>query len=388
MRILMVGWEYPPKNSGGLGVACRGIVEHLVDAGQDILLVLPKEMAVETGMAMFPTPRGRYYPVVFVRSGLTPYSRPGDETGNGKGLIENVNIFAQDVVKAVKNEKFDLVHVHDWLTVPAGIALRRMFGKPLIMHVHSTEFDRTGGGEPNGDVELIEQAGFNEADIVVAVSGYTGNLLMARYGVVPEKLRVVHNGIDMDEGTEGETDFLGNVPVIIFVGRLTVQKGPEFFIGLAEKVLLVRPEAIFIIVGDGDMYRKMIEHAAFRELTGSVLFTGFLRGMNKSKIFGRADVFVMPSVSEPFGLVALEAAVAGVPVIISKTSGVAEVLPSAIQVDYWDTDLTAQYVLDLISDKEKSEVVGDSLKMEAGLVSWDKAALELQTIYHQLVQHA
>ena len=379
----MIGWEYPPKNSGGLGVACQGIVEHLSDAGQEVLLVLPSG-ETEKQIKMLRTRLGKFYPVLFLPSNIRAYpeSLPEKYAGN---LIEDVYLFARDVEEAVRDEAIDLVHVHDWLTVPAGIAVRNHFKKPLIMHVHSTEFDRTAGGEPNYAVSQIEQMGFHEADLLVAVSGYTKKLLVDEYHVPQEKIEVVYNGVEKNSmGGQQEADFLGTAPVVLFVGRLTIQKGADNFIRLAKKVLEFRPDAVFVIAGDGDMYRYLVEYSAFIEVTGSVLFSGFLRDLDINKLYQRAQVLVMPSVSEPFGLVALEAASWGVPVIVSKTSGVAEVLPSAIQVDYWDSDLAAKHVLDLMTETDKKTKIGEALKIEANQLSWDIAAAKLIKIYQKM----
>ena len=379
----MIGWEYPPKNSGGLGVACQGIVEHLSDAGQEVLLVLPSG-ETEKQIKMLRTRLGKFYPVLFLPSNIRAYpeSLPEKYAGN---LIEDVYLFARDVEEAVRGEVFDLVHVHDWLTVPAGIAVSDHFKKPLIMHVHSTEFDRTAGGEPNYAVSQIEQLGFHEADLIVAVSGYTKKLLISEYHVPQEKIKVVYNGVEKNSMSgQQEADFLGTAPVVLFVGRLTIQKGADNFIRLAKKVLESRSDAIFVIAGDGDMYRYLVEYSAFAEVTGSVLFSGFLRDLDINKLYQRAQVLVMPSVSEPFGLVALEAASWGVPVIVSKTSGVAEVLPSAIQVDYWDSGLAAKHVLDLMTETDKKTKIGEALKIEANQLSWDIAAAKLIKIYQKM----
>ncbi len=379
----MIGWEYPPKNSGGLGVACQGIVEHLVDAGQDVLLVLPQAMVPSEKPVFFKTPRGKEYKVIFIESKLNPYPESSADKYQGN-FLDDVYQYASKISHAVEKEKFDLIHIHDWLTVPAGLVLKDIYKKPLVMHVHSTEFDRTAGGDANARVEIIEREGFQKADMLLAVSEYTKKIVVNNYGIKSTKVKVVHNGIEITTSPTTKPDFLGDVPVVLFVGRLTIQKGPEYFIRLAEHVLRVRPETIFVVAGDGDMYQKMIEYTAFRELTGSVLFAGFMRDISKQQLYRRADVFVMPSVSEPFGLVALEAAAEGVPVVISKTSGVAEVLPSAKLVDFWDTDLTASLILEIIRDEKERQRLGEKLKSEVSMVSWETAATKLIQIYQQL----
>jgi len=378
----MIGWEFPPKNSGGLGVACQGIVESLVDAGEEVTLVLPKIMKPDSVTDYFSTPKGNRYRVVFISSKLTPYaSVPGnDYQGN---LVNDVYTYGNMVETALLDSDFHIIHIHDWLTVPAGIALKERFNIPLVMHIHSSEYDRTGGGSENKAVMEIEKKGLEKADKVIAVSGYTGNLIKERYGIRKDKISVVHNGIQSVGGKGEYEEFLGKAPMILFVGRLTIQKGPEFFVRLAERVLKREPEAVFVMVGDGDMYRSLLEYSAFSQLSGSVLFAGFLRGKAKESMFKRADVFVMPSVSEPFGLVALEAARYGVPVIISKTSGVAEVLPSAVTVDFWDTDLMTDAIVDLL-EKRDSNVLGEKLKREVEQLTWVNAVEKIRQIYKEL----
>lgn len=383
----MIGWEFPPKNSGGLGVACKGIVEHLVDTGCAVTLVLPRMSSPNDKYGEddnFETVNGNKYKVIFVSSRITPYASC-DPDNYGGNIIDDVYDYAKKVLNCIDKVDFDVIHIHDWLTVPAGIDIKNKYHKPLVMHVHSTEFDRTAGGCPYAEVSNIETRGFMEADVLVAVSSYTRGLLIDKYGVDREKVKVVHNGIDPLEDKTFSKDFLGNCPVVIFVGRLTIQKGPEYFLRIANQVTMIHPETVFVFAGDGDMYRELIESSALKELTGNVLFAGFLRGSQKDNLYYRADIFVMPSVSEPYGLVALEAAQMGKPVIISKTSGVAESLPSAIAVDYWDTDLTAKYINELIDDKDKSNFLGQNLRKEVESISWDNSVNLLKTIYQELI---
>jgi len=386
----MIGWEYPPKNSGGLGVACKGIVEHLVDSGFVVTLILPKFTSHESPESLvseteFFTTKGKNYKVIYLSSRITPYASC-DLDNYGGNLIDDVYDYAKKVLDCINEVNFDLIHIHDWLTVPVGILLKEKYQKPLVMHVHSTEYDRTAAGAPAADVSEIEKRGFFVADLLVAVSGYTKSLLVEHYSVPENKIRVVHNGIDRIDDNSYLGDFLGGVPVIIFVGRLTIQKGPEYFLRVARLVVDRHPDAIFVFAGDGDLFREVIESSAIKELTGNVLFAGFLRGAQKDNLYHRADIFVMPSVSEPYGLVALEAAQIGRPVIISKTSGVAESLPSAITVDYWDTDLMAKYVNELLDDKERSIFLGQNLKKESELVTWDRSVDQLKNIYQEASQ--
>lgn len=389
-KILMIGWEYPPKNSGGLGVACKGIVEHLVDSGFVVTLILPKFTSHESPESLvseteFFTTKGKKYRVIHVSSRITPYASC-DLDNYGGNLIADVYDYAKKALDCINEVNFDVIHIHDWLTVPAGILVKERYHKPLVMHVHSTEYDRTAAGAPSADVSEIEMKGFFVADLLVAVSGYTKSLLVDLYGVSEGKIRVVHNGIERVGDKPYVGDFLEGVPVIIFVGRLTIQKGPEYFLRVARQVVEKYPDAVFVFAGDGDLYREVVESSAIKELTGNVLFAGFLRGSQKDNLYHRADIFVMPSVSEPYGLVALEAAQMGKPVIISKTSGVAESLPSAITVDYWDTDLMAKYVNELLEDKERSIFLGQNLKKESELVTWDRSVDLLINIYREISQ--
>ena len=384
-RILMIGWEYPPQNTGGLGVACQGIVESLVDLGEEVLLVLPSLASSAEGNTIKKTAKGNRYKVIYIHSPIRPYVGKDGEAYDGD-LIRDVEVFAQKVLSAVRGEEFDLIHVHDWLTVPAGMALKNIVDKPLIMHVHSTEYDRTASGNPNQLVAEVEEAGFEKADTIITVSNYTKQLLTEKFRVPEEKIKVVHNGNDYTPSSgQVSVEFLKNSPVVIFVGRLTVQKGPVFFLELARRVLQKRPETIFVFAGNGDMYQHLLMTSTYQSLSGSVLFAGFLRDAAKDRLYQRADVFVMPSVSEPFGIVALEAAAAGKPVIVSKTSGVAEVLPSAIKMDFWDTELMANCVLSLIGGGDSRRELGERVRTEAEAATWEKAALKIKDEYRQLL---
>ena len=366
-------------------MACQGIVENLVDQGEDVILVLPTLSEEESQKDTRVTSKGGMYKVIYVHSPLRPYLGKDGHDYCGD-LTRDVEIFSKKVMIAAQTESFDLIHVHDWLTVPSGVALKEMTGKPLVMHVHSTEYDRTALGDPNLRVSEFEKLGFEKADLIITVSKYTKKVLIDKFNVPEEKITVVHNGNDYLPSPESVSiQFLKNSPVVLFVGRLTIQKGPEYFLDLAKRVLLVRPETIFIFAGNGDMYQHLLLTSAYHSLSGSVLFAGFLRDAAKDRLYQRADVFVMPSVSEPFGIVALEAAVAGKPVIISKTSGVAEVLPSAIKLDFWDTELMTKSVLSLIEKTDYRRDLGEKMKLEAGAVTWDKTAMKIKDSYHQLL---
>ena len=385
-KILMVGWEFPPHNSGGLGVACQGIVENLVDSGENVTLLLPKVMTkYDVSDTLFTTKKGNKYRVIFINSLIRPYVGKDGLSYNGD-LISDVNSFAKMAVDSVKDIDFDIIHIHDWLTVPTGSALKKKFGKPLVMHVHSTEYDRTGGGSFNEDVSKVETSGFMIANLIITVSKYTKDVLVKEYAVAPNKIMVVHNGVDYSPSEDSSAiDFLKGSPVIIFVGRLTIQKGPEYFLEVARRVIDKRPDAVFVYAGNGDMYHHLLLTSAYRNLSGSVLFAGFLRDRAKDLLYQRADVFMMPSVSEPFGIVALEAAVANTPVIVSKTSGVAEVLPSAIKVDFWDTELMAKKILELLEKTKFRKKLAVKTMDEAGAITWGNTAIKIKEAYYNLL---
>lgn len=385
--ILMLGWEYPPHNSGGLGVACQGMVEALIDQGQKVILALPSPSSPKEGeWVTYKTLKNlRPYKVLMVYSTMRPYTK-NEAVGFEGDLVSQANDYARLIVSALKDTEFDVVHCHDWLTVPAAVALKNAFHKKTIMHVHSTEFDRTGGGEPNLAVAKIEGNGFQESDLILTVSKYTKKLLVEKYHVSEQKVRVVHNGNNYFPNNEKvDIDFLKNSPVILFVGRLTIQKGPEQFLELAKNVINQIPESVFVFAGDGDMYQHLLLTSAYHQLSGHVLFAGFLRDRAKDRLYHRADVFVMPSLSEPFGIVALEAAAFGVPVVVSKTSGVAEVLPSAVAIDFWDIDKMSKVIVEMVSKKMKIGELGERLKKESGQVSWDLAANKLREEYQRLL---
>ena len=315
MKILMFGWELPPHNSGGLGVACLGLANALVERGEEIAFVLPKRL-------------GNYkVPFKIFFAGLPEAGLAYGRTAFAEGLMGEVEQYARFAKKIALENRFDVVHAHDWLTFSAGIAASRASGRPLVAHVHATEVDRTGGlGSVSGEVFQKEKEGFEAASKIIAVSLRTKSILTGFYGINPSKVEVVHNGIDVppgpaetDEGLEALKK--SGYKIVLSVGRITLQKGIDYLVSAAAEVLRARPKVIFVIVGSGDMEGQIMSQVGRLGLSGNFLFPGFLRGRDISGIFGSADLFVMPSVSEPFGLVALEALAHGKPVIVSKQSG-------------------------------------------------------------------
>jgi len=289
--------------------------------------------------------------------------------------MEEVNHFARVGATLTGEYSFDVIHAHDWMTFPAGVAAARKSGKPLVVHVHSTEYDRSGTAV-NDIVLEIERVGLHEADKVVAVSHWTRDILIKKYHVPAEKISVVHNGIRPKEDA-GPFDFPAIAShFVTFLGRVTHQKGPWYFVEAAQKVLQEFPDAHFIIAAAGDLLPQIIERVAQLNMSAYFHFTGFLSGDQVDRIWSMTDVYVMPSVSEPFGIAPLEAIQGGVPVILSRQSGVAEVMPHAIKVDFWDTTALAAAVCSVLRQKGKQHIEG---------LTWDKAANEVKLVYHELI---
>jgi glycogen synthase len=417
----MLGWEFPPYISGGLGTACQGLTRAMTRLDVEVLFVLPR--ATESGVTgaglsaagpmefrAVPSTITSPYPAVgsFVQAGGTAVTDPhpvrvdlsrttgplcvigaGASGGYEGDLINRVHQYAERCADMVKDERFDVIHAHDWVTFPAGIAIAAQSGKPLVVHVHSTEFDRSGECV-NQPVYDIERQGMHAAQSVIAVSNRTRQTVLERYGVVPEKVRVVYNGIDglpsMESMAGGHTNGRA-VKTVLFAGRLTMQKGPGYFVQAAARVLARRDDVQFIMAGWGDLGPPMIEQVAAMGLGAKVRFTGFLPHRDLDRVYRMADVYVMPSVSEPFGLTALEAIRRGVPVILSKSSGVAEVLTHGVlKVDFWDTDRMADQILSVLARPRLGEIMKRMALAEIRGLTWDSAALQCMRLYEEQLE--
>jgi glycosyltransferase involved in cell wall biosynthesis len=280
---------------------------------------------------------------------------------------------------------FDLVHAHDWMTVPAAIRVAQASGRPLVLHVHSCEHDRCGEG---GDARIVEveQAGLDAAARVVCVSRFTADVLGRHYRLDPSRVRVVHNGVDAPSRTRPlPGPGRGGEPLVLFLGRVTFQKGPDYFLEAAERIHRVMPGVRFVISGSGDMLPPLIESAARRGLARSVSFTGFLRGEDVGRMYSMASVYVMPSVSEPFGITPLEAAALGVPVVISRQSGVSEVLRHALRADFWDVQDIADKVLALLRHPVLARGLGEGGRGEVSRMRWEARGALLRSVYEELI---
>lgn len=387
LRVLMFGWELPPHNSGGLGTACEGLGTALTEAGVETLFVLPERVAL-----------GRYnFPVIFagepairtIALAQFSYLQPHNALGQyGTSLLDEVQRYAARARLLAQSENFDLIHAHDWLAIPAGLAARAVSGKPLIVHVHATEFDRGGGNGVNAEVYRIEREGLHQADGVIAVSEWTKQLLVKHYGIKPEKVNVVHNGINVAAygGAPAALEALraAGSKIILFVGRITLQKGPDYFVWTAKRVLEHAPETYFVMVGTGDMTGQVIQLAASLGITDRFFFPGFLRGKELERLYRSADLYILPSVSEPFGITPLESLACGTPVMVSKQSGVSEVISHALKVDFWDVDEMTNQILAVLRYSGLRQTLADYGRAEVQKVTWLEAARKCLQIYQTL----
>ncbi len=398
LKVLMFGWEFLPHNSGGLGTACFGLSRAMAQAGAGVTFVLPKRMPVDSPYVRIRFASDGSLKIRNVDVHLYPYITStkyaeereffGGVNPYGLSLMAEVARYARKAKTIALEESFDVIHAHDWLSVPAGLAAKRATGKPLIIHVHATEFDRTGGNGVNQDVYNIERKGAHEADRVITVSHRTKEMLVKHYGVPAEKISVVHNGVLEEEfrpvpRTLEALREAGN-KIVLFVGRITLQKGPDYFVRAAKKVLELRPQTIFVVSGSGDMERQMMREAADQGIADKVIFAGFLRGEELKSIYASADLYVMPSVSEPFGITPLESLANGTPVLISKQSGVSEALTHALKADFWDIDDMTDKIISVLDHSSLQENLRENGRREAGKLTWAEAARKCLEIYQQV----
>ncbi|MFO7998979.1 MAG: glycosyltransferase family 4 protein [Bacteroidales bacterium] len=429
MKVLMFGWEFPPHISGGLGTASYGLTKALLKAGVEIIFVVPKaygdeapgsvrlvnasEVSIDLTDEIFKSHMDKIS-YMEVNSSLLPYASEEEyfhvleqleagmssETislssqkfsfsgGYGKNLMEEVRRYALVGAEIARQHEFDLIHSHDWLTYMAGVEAKKISGKPFVVHMHATEFDRSGENV-NREVYQIERSGMEAADMVIAVSNLTRNMVINRYGIPPSKVVTVHNGVEPST-TDKTLDVQKHVKekIVTFLGRITFQKGPEYFVEAAHKVLQRDPDVRFVMAGSGDLLPKMIRRVAALGMATRFHFTGFLKGDDVDRMFGMSDVYVMPSVSEPFGISPLEAMRSNVPVIISKQSGVAEVLKHAIKVDFWDIDAMADAIHGLLKYESLPKTFKEFGKEEVENIKWDQAGIKVKEVYRQVTKRA
>lgn len=384
----MFGWEFPPFSSGGLGTACYGLVKSLSAKDVEINLVLPFPCEADFANIIHAYKDKGFENVKIKKVDflLKPYITSesySDELKKIQGakkinysstLMEEVKRYAIQAHEIVDKQEFDIIHAHDWLTYEAGIIAKEKTGKPLVVHVHATEFDRTGGNGINTQVYEIEKRGMDKADLILVVSNFTKEKVIKHYGINSEKIIVVHNGVEEPSGEQYHFPLKDSKKIVLFLGRITIQKGPDYFVYMSKAVSDSYPNVKFVIAGEGDMKKDMIEKAATLGVLDKYLFTGWLRGQDAEKAYQMADVFVMPSVSEPFGIVPLESIINGTPVVISKQSGVSEVISSALKVDFWDVEEMANKVLAVLKYPELALTLKENGLKEVRKITWDTVA--------------
>jgi glycosyltransferase involved in cell wall biosynthesis len=425
----MFGWEFPPHISGGLGTASYGLTKGMTTLDDlEVIFVVPKAWGDEDqsvvrliGANKVPVSFKQIYykgtrraiEKIEVASKIIPYTDPEDfwkvtrseVTGhklfvqtNRKGMVDfsgrydsNLldEIYKYSIVASViaEENEFDIIHAHDWLAYPAGIAAAEVSGKPLVIHVHATDFDRSGGNV-NPDVYRIEKNGMDAASKIITVSNLTRDIVINKYGIHPDKVETVYNAVEPVNFSEDIVVNKGfDEKVVTFLGRITLQKGPEYFIEAAYKVLKVMDNVRFVMAGSGDMMERMMRRAASLRITDRFHFTGFLRGKDVFTMLTMSDVYIMPSVSEPFGISPLEAMQSNVPVIISKQSGVAEILTHAVKTDFWDIDAMADAIYGILNYPALSGMFIKNGKEEVIRLKWDNSARHVKDIYERVIWH-
>lgn len=425
----MFGWEFPPHISGGLGTACYGITRGLASIPDvQVLFVVPKafgdedkskvEDIIGANNVSIINKRIRYsqqskqLDYIEVDSKLVPYVDPEeyyklrtlnvgdgfryfqtDENGKfhfsggyGADLMQEIRNYAIIGNVIAQENTFDVIHAHDWLTYPAGIAAKEATGKPLVVHVHATDFDRSGG-RVNPVVFDIEKRGMEAADKVITVSNLTRNTVIEKYGIPADKVVTVYNAVDPIRSDYNNFVHKGvDEKIVTFLGRITMQKGPEYFIEAAYKVLQKMDNVRFVMAGNGDMMEKMVRRAASLKIMDKFSFTGFLRGQDVYSMLRMSDLYVMPSVSEPFGISPLEAMQSNVPVLISYQSGVAEILTYAIKTDFWDVDAMADAIYGVLNYPSLGKMFAKYGKEEVDSLKWENSAKQIKKVYDSVVR--
>ena len=430
MRVLMFGWEFPPHIAGGLGTACYGIVKGLSHCGVSTMFVMPSASGDEDQSAA-QIINASDVPVqitdtmnvddfldkvqfVHIGTNMVPYLDPAEfhtlveedrrrqvrdfsvHYGHtykfsgkyGSNLMEEVARYAMvgGTIAMTHKDEFDVIHAHDWLTYMAGIAAKRLSGKPLVVHVHATSFDRSSDNNIDTRVYDIEKRGMEAADKVITVSDLTRNIVITKYGIDPSKVVTVHNAVDFSGRSNVNVERGVKDKVVTFLGRITFQKGPEYFIEAAAKVLKRCDNVRFVMAGSGDMMNRSIRQVARLGISDRFHFTGFLRGKEVQEMFALSDVYVMPSVSEPFGISPLEAMRTGVPSVISKQSGAAEVLKYAFKVDFWDVDAMADEIYALLRYPALANFASKYGFDEVNTLKWNNAAVKIKNVYESVIK--
>ncbi len=394
MKILMLGWELPPHNSGGLGIACYQLCKALSKQDLDIEFVLPYE--ADHGIDFMDITAAHPQGVTTViRSGIAYDSYKyilADGTEEWLNIHDQQQLYEHAVARIVEEKEFDIVHAHDWLTFRAALRVKELKNCPIILHVHSLESDRSGSQHGNPLVREIEEVSLHLADRIIAVSEHTKRTIVLDYGVPADKIEVVHNSIEAQGASplDGQNAYRYltamksyGYRVVVNVGRLTIQKGLPNLLRAAKAVIEHEPKTLFLIVGSGEQYYELLDLAAELGIGANVLFTDFQRGKNWRDAFAIGDLFVMPSVSEPFGLTPLEAVGYGTPVLVTKQSGVSEVLKNCLKVDFWDIDEMANNITAVMQNDPLRDELWQNAYREYQQMSWEGASDKIKNLYDQ-----
>jgi len=427
----MFGWEFPPFKSGGLGTHCYGLTKAMSSKNVQITFVMPKapgkvhsdavKLLAANQISSYQVGQDGNLKLISATSSLySPYMTPAqyqamlsrhsdlirrnknilsmkggrvliaDDTAAspssspdyGWGLYDEVYRYALKAAEIASIEDFDVIHCHDWMTYQAGMKAKEVSGKPLVVTVHSTGFDRTGGN-PNPYEYDVEKAGMMAADRIIAVSKYTKSMIVQHYGINPDKINVVYNAVEQKGYNAKKIKLDEKDKVVLFLGRITIQKGPDYFVSAARKVLDVEPNVKFVVTGTGDMLGWMINEVAWRGMADKFIFTGFMTGKDVDRLYKMADLYVMPSISEPFGITPLEAIKNGTPALISHQSGVSEVLQHVLKVDFWDIDEMANKIVAVLRYSALSHTLNQHSTIEVQSMTWEKVADDTLGVYHR-----
>lgn len=413
----MLGWEFPPYFAGGVGIACYELTKVLsqledieieyvmaygperkdinnnmrISSANKVSPQITKVTITQIATTLYAYDSPKFYEQRFQR--ILEKSQKEEIPGKtvkeiyGKNIIEEVYLYAQRIAEHFKDKDFDVIHAHDWTTVPAALLLKKLTGKPVIFHVHITELDKTGGNGGWEKVFEIEKEGFEQSDKLIAVSNFIKNRLILNYNINENKIKVIHNGgiSDLTPSLFNSSALLPQSKVVLFAGRMTLQKGPEYFLKAAQKVLEIDPTVNFVLIGNGDLLTRMIELSVDLGISKNVYFHGSYTRKEADEFFSRADVFVMPSVSEPFGIVPLEAVVKGTPTVISKQSGISEVLSNSLKVDFWDTHEMAHKILAFIKYPHLHGHIKENAFKELHQFDWRKPAQKCYQTYKEVL---
>ena len=411
MKVLMFGWEFPPFFAGGVGMVCYELTKEMCKRGDITLTYVmpsgPKQVdgshvrlliannlvsddkikfkRIDSAIGAYMTEQEYLDTIKKMGENGAMFQKDNTLTLYGRNLLEEVYRFAEKAEIIAEEEDFDVIHAHDWTTFPAAIKAKEKTGKPLVVHVHITEFDKSGGLGVNQTIYDVEKAGMMAADRVIAISKFVKNNIMKNYGIPEEKIRVIHNGgIAMNPAVNYRSPIQDNKKIVLCAGRVTLQKGQEFLVEAARKVVDYYPDVLFVVAGSGDMLTRIIDKVTDYGLQENFYIHGFYSRDEAEKLFSMADLCVMPSVSEPFGVIPMEAMNKGTPVIISKQSGCSEVIKNALTVDFWDIDEMANQIVNVLRYSELGDEMAKQGLEEVKTFTWEKPASKCMDVYKEV----